>query len=127
MGVPKKVLVVEDEAISVLHLELEFSKMGFEVCKPVVTGEEAVKVALRDSPDIIIMDIHLPGKMDGIEAAKAIRAVRRIPVIFVTGFDDENIRKSAMLLGPEGYYTKPLSSTALSEILRIISRVGKEG
>lgn len=102
------VLIVEDEATSVLYIEYILLSFGYEICGKVATGEGAVAMAANKNPDIILMDISLAGKIDGIEAACRIRQNKNIPIIFTTGHTDEEIFERAQKLVPAAYLVKPI-------------------
>ena len=104
----KKILIVEDEAVISLYIQNSLVNLGFEICGHVITGEEAVRKAEELSPDIILMDIVLQGKMDGIEAAKIIRDRLDIPVIYMTGNADMSTVTRARDTAPYGYVLKPI-------------------
>jgi CheY-like chemotaxis protein len=102
-----KVLIVEDEAISATSLHRAFRSYGYNVCEVASTGESAIEIARRERPDVILMDIGLAGRMDGFEAAMEIRALGDIPIVFLTGYMDDEIvtrvkvfRWAAMLVKP---------------------------
>jgi CheY-like chemotaxis protein len=76
-----RVLVVEDESIVAEDLREQLASMGNTVLGPVATGEQAVYVAEHDRPDLVLMDIRLQGRTDGIEAADQIRGKCHIPVV----------------------------------------------
>lgn len=101
-----KILVVEDENITAEDIGEGLIKMGYEVPAAVSTGEDAIKKAEELSPDLIIMDIHLKGKIDGIEAAEEIRRRFGIPVIYLTAYFDENTVERAKITEPSGYLIK---------------------
>ena len=86
-----KILIVEDEAIGALSLKRVLMRAGYHVCEPVSTGEEAVKRAKQEKPDLVIMDVFLRGEMDGIEAAMNIRSLYDIPILFVSGYAEEEL------------------------------------
>lgn len=102
-----RILQVEDEAISALQMELALKRLGHEVLPHVATGEAAIARAERDNPDLVLMDIRLAGEMDGIQAAAAIRSVSAVPIVFITGYDDAEIRDRASGVGPLAYLIKP--------------------
>ena len=79
-----KILVVDDEAIITMQLEERLSAMGYTISGMAASGEEAVDKAHRLHPDIVLMDIVMPGKLNVIEAAKIISEDQDIPVVFVT-------------------------------------------
>lgn len=104
----QKVLIVEDEVIIAMCLQMELERAGYEVSQNVLTGEEAVKFARQNPPDVILMDIRLAGKIDGIEAARQIQASGPIPIIFMTGYPDKAIEERARSLNPLGFFIKPI-------------------
>ena len=79
-----KVMIVEDEVIIASDLKVQLEGLGYEVTIAVTTGEEAIKFAESDPPDLVLMDIILSGKMDGIDTADVIRSQYNIPVVFIT-------------------------------------------
>jgi diguanylate cyclase (GGDEF)-like protein/PAS domain S-box-containing protein len=108
-----RILIVEDESVVSLDIRMQLEKMGYAVIGAVATGEQAVDVALRDLPDLVLMDIKLKGEMDGIQAASIIRESIDIPVIFLTAFADEKTLSRAKVSGPFGYALKPLDQREL--------------
>ena len=80
------IMLVEDEVLIAQSMSLELEIAGYEMCKFIAYGEDAIETAKREEPDVILMDIHLTGKMDGIEAAKKILEINDIPIIFVSGY-----------------------------------------
>jgi DNA-binding NarL/FixJ family response regulator len=103
-----KILIVEDEVISAMCIQMDLREKGYEVYKPVSTGEEAIEIVKKDSPNIVLMDIGLAGEIDGIETAKQITSFCKIPIIFITGYPDEELRERVKDLNPAGYFLKPL-------------------
>jgi CheY-like chemotaxis protein len=86
IGHPIRVLIVEDETIIAMDLQRKIQKMGCEVVGRVGSGEMAVEQAFELKPDLVLMDINLSGKIDGIAAAISIRQQDDIPVIFLSAF-----------------------------------------
>jgi two-component system, response regulator PdtaR len=115
-----RILIVEDEAISAMFLEMEFRNRDFDVCKPVATIDGALAAVEAEKPDVVIMDISLPGRIDGIEGARRILEKLHPRIIFITGYDDEALRTRAEKLNPAGYFVKPLSITHINQITRVI-------
>jgi PAS domain S-box-containing protein len=107
------ILVVEDEAILAMYLNEILSINGYQVLSPVSTGEEAIKIAKEKKPAIILMDIDLSGKMDGIETAEIINQENDIAIIFLTGFSQDSILQKAKATSPYGYLIKPVSEREL--------------
>jgi two-component system, sensor histidine kinase and response regulator len=102
-----QILIVEDEAIVAESIASKLRRYGYEVLDTVPSGEEAISIADKARPDVILMDIHLIGKMDGIDAADIISNQFRIPVIFLTAYADEQTLARAKKAGPFGYLVKP--------------------
>src|SRR5690606_33476084 len=85
----------------------------------VTSGEAAVEAARRLRPDLVPMDVRLDGPMDGIEAARALRAERDVPVVFLTAFGDEATVERAKAAGPFGYLLKPVEERDLHATLAV--------
>ena len=109
----EKILIVEDEKIIALDLQRRLERFGYSVVGMASDGPEAVSIAREREPDIILMDIMLAGAMDGIEAAKQIRAQLGIPVIFLTAYTDEKTLERAKEVEPYGYILKPFKEREL--------------
>jgi len=109
MKQPIRVLVVEDEVLTAMCLEMELKQAGYDVLRPVATGEEAVLIAQQEPLDLILMDIRLAGEIDGIEAAQQIQTICDTPIIFMTGYPDKETEQRAQALTPLGYLRKPMT------------------
>ena len=119
----KRILIVEDQGITAMDEQQIMSDLGYEVTGIAMTGEDAVKWAGRDRPDVVLMDIMLAGKMDGREAALKIWELYQIPVIYVTAYGDKETSKAGKFSVPEGfgYIVKPYTKEELaSEIERLM-------
>ena len=114
-----RILVVEDEALVAADLEERLSQLGYEVCGVVDTAEQAIERAVALSPDLVLMDIHLLGEKDGIEAAADIRLARDIAVVFVTAHADDATLKRAGLAEPFGYVLKPFDERELKATIQM--------
>lgn len=110
---PIRILVVEDEVLTAMMMQSQLKKAGYSISGHVTTGENAILSAAGDPPDLILMDIRLAGKIDGVEAAAAINAEREIPVIFVTGYDEKSVRERAETLNPLAFMIKPVQMREL--------------
>lgn len=110
-----RVLIVEDELLIARHWQLRLAAAGYEVCRPVARGDQAVEAAGRLRPDVIIIDIRLAGKMDGLEAARQIRAFSSAVMIFATGCPEPSLREQAMALRPAAYLIKPIDMEELEQ------------
>lgn len=114
-----KILVVDDEAIISMQLEERLSAMGYEVSGMAASGEDAIEKARRLSPDLVLMDIVMPGKLNGIEAAKTVSGELDIPVVFVTSYADDAIIEKAKQVGPYGYIVKPFNELEIKAAIEV--------
>ncbi|MBN2734325.1 MAG: PAS domain S-box protein [Methanomicrobiaceae archaeon] len=104
----ERILIVEDDAILAMHLTDILTAYGYQIDPPLATGEKAVEQANKNPPDIILMDIRLPGDMNGIEAAEEIKKTRDIPVVYLTAYSDPKLINKAKLTEPYAYLVKPV-------------------
>jgi AmiR/NasT family two-component response regulator len=110
---PIRVYIVEDEYLQAHDLKENLTSLGFDIIGIEAKGETAVKniLALAKSnkqPDIVIMDVHLAGKMDGIEAAKKITEVTNCGIIFLTALSKTEVFNKSFFLKPYAYLFKPV-------------------
>ena len=108
------ILIVEDEEIIAANLTSKIRQFGHDVAAVTGSGEEAVELAKRLKPDLILMDIRLNGAMDGIEAAEAIHGWSDVPIIYVTARSDPETLARAKITGPTGYVVKPFDERDLA-------------
>jgi len=95
------------------------ASLGYTVCGKAMTAEDAFSEVKTRQPEVILMDIHLDGRMDGIDAAHAIKKMYNLPVIFLTGhFADDEIER-AKAVRPDGYILKPFTDTDLRVALEL--------
>ena len=111
------IMVVEDEGVVSIDIRNMLRKAGYDIAAVAFQGEEAVRKAETTKPDLVLMDIGLKGEIDGIEAAKKIRERLHIPVVFLTGFADENTMAKAKEVDPSGFIIKPINEEELRRIL----------
>ena len=92
MGGPRgaRVLVVEDDGVLALDLAETLDDLGYTVAGTATRGEEAIDLARRLHPNLILMDVGLAGDIDGIAAAEAIRDEHDVPVVFLTAHADDD-------------------------------------
>ena len=114
-----KVMVVEDEAVVALDIVQELESAGYSVVGQVASGEEAILKAGETRPDVVLMDIHVQGPLDGIAAAEQISSRFNIPIIFVTAHADEATLQRAKLTRPYGYVIKPFEPNELRANIEI--------
>ena len=108
-----RVLIVEDETIIGMEIRFRLAVIGYNVLDIVPTGEQAIEKAQILRPDLILMDIHLQGEMDGVTAAEHIRKTTNTPVIFLTAHTDEQTLQRAKIQEPFAYLVKPFQEREL--------------
>ncbi|RPJ54380.1 MAG: response regulator [Methanobacteriota archaeon] len=110
----KRILVVEDEVIVSMALQEALESLAYVVVGSVTNGPDAIHLTGLSKADLVLMDIHLDGEMDGIDAANAIFEKFCIPVVYLTAHYDENTLLRAMSRSlPYGYLTKPFKKKEL--------------
>ena len=113
----KRILIVEDEEDILELLSEIFSDLGYYRILCARDGEEALRIARRDSPDIILLDIRLP-KISGYDVCKSVKsdpAMSHTKVLIISGMTQNSDRRKAWEMGADGYITKPFDSIALVE------------
>ncbi|MDD3135416.1 MAG: response regulator [Methanoregula sp.] len=115
----ESILIVEDDFIVAKLIEKSLVDIGYFVTGLVATGEEAIVKSETEHPDLVLMDINLKGKMDGIAASGKIHATLNIPVIFLTAFSDQKTFERALATAPYGYIIKPFSLSTLSTTIEM--------
>ena len=117
----KRAVIVEDEGITQIHLRKILTRAGLQVVGYALSGAEGVETVLRLTPDIVLMDINMPGEINGLEAARQILRQYPVCVVMVTAYTDHRAEAEAM--GASGYATKPVESrTLLLELQRAWAR-----
>jgi CheY-like chemotaxis protein len=117
----KRVLVIEDNEKNMYLITFILEKMGHQVIQA-KTGEKGVALALQEKPDLVLMDIQLPG-IDGTEATRRIRASCNVPIIAVTSYAMAGDRERLLASGCNGYIEKPINpETIMDEIGAYLER-----
>jgi len=122
-------MIVEDDFIIKSELKIVIESLGYQVTTMASGAEEAIKKAEEQNPDIILMDIRLEGKMDGIEAADIIRSRFSIPIVFLTAYLDQERIERVKRTMPFGFLLKPVQEKDLKvtiEMALYVSKVDKE-
>jgi signal transduction histidine kinase len=119
MDLKARIMVVEDESVVGFDLKRILSNLHYDVVGIIRTGEEAFVKAFEQKPDLILMDIMLDGKMNGIETAEEIKKDMDVPIIFLTAYADNNTLQSAKLTEPYGYILKPFEDKSLQSAIEI--------
>jgi response regulator NasT len=113
-----RILVAEDNDLVALTLEEQLKGLGYDVIAVAHTGAEAIDLAARLSPDLIIMDIRMP-EVDGTEAASRINTQRLTPIIMLTAYTDRETIRRAEMAGALAYLVKPVKEVELSPAINI--------
>jgi len=114
-----QILIVEDEPIFARAIERQLIALGHRPVGVATSGEEAVALAAALQPRLVLMDIHLSGGIDGVDAALAIRARSGTPVIFLTADTTDDVVDRAKVAEPAGYLIKPFEPVALRTTIEI--------
>lgn len=115
-----KILIVEDEGIISQSLEYLLLEMGYAVTEIVTSGEEAIRSAKENPPDLVLMDIQLGTEMDGVEATKIIQQQENAPpIIYLTAFSDEQTISRAKITTPFAFITKPFETRELQICIEV--------
>lgn len=115
------ILIVEDEFVVSLDLKNMLEDLGHQVVASVSRGEDVVQVALRERPDLVLMDIRLAGVMTGTEAAVLLKQQMDVPVVFLTAYCDETVLQDAERSYPHGYLVKPFDRRELAATIRMVA------
>jgi DNA-binding Lrp family transcriptional regulator/CheY-like chemotaxis protein len=118
-GKKPRIIVVEDEAIVQQDIALTLERLGYDVVGRADNGEDAVKLASKLSPDLMLMDIGLKGRMNGLEAAEKIAATSDVPVVFLTAYADERKLDRAKAVKAFGYIVKPFEEKNLNTAMQM--------
>ena len=113
-------MIVENEIIEAMVLQKLLELWGYDVGEIATSGEEAIKKAKNEKPHLVLMDLSIYGETDGIEVAERINSQFGIPIIFMTGYSDEETTKKARIANPAGYFTKPLDYDKLKVTIESI-------
>ncbi len=114
-----EIMIVDDDVITVTELIEALKSSGYKISGTAESGEEAIGMAMKTQPDLVLMDIVMPGKIDGIEAATKIRKELNIPVIFLTGYSEEEYIERAKSARSFGYLLKPFVDAQVSSAIKI--------
>jgi len=115
----KRIFVVEDERIVADDIKMSLERLGYAVPAVSVSGEDAINRAEKTHSDLVLMDIVLQGKMDGIEAAAIIKSRFNIPVVYLTAYADDKTVKRAKITEPFGYILKPFEDRDLQTTIEM--------
>lgn len=111
--VAKKILIVEDDKMLCTIFEMFLTDLGYELTGIAQTGVDAIGKCDANKPDVVLMDIHLKGNIDGIEAAKKIHEAYNIPVVYVTSDIEQETIQKAIYKNTYGFLMKPIYQSSL--------------
>jgi len=116
---PTKIMVVEDEPIVARDVQVSLERLGYTVPATASSGEEAIRRAKECGPDLVLMDVVLKGKMDGIETAQHLQRQLNIPVVYLTAYADHQTLQRAKGTAPLGYVLKPFQPNDLHTTVQV--------
>ncbi len=117
-----RILIVEDERIVAMGIKRMLITLGYSITGIASSGEDAIRKAESTFPDLVLMDIMLKGEVNGIEAAKEIKAHFSIPVVYLTACSENKIVESAWKTNPSGYIVKPFDERDLQKSIDVALR-----
>lgn len=105
----KSILIVEDEPVIAFELSDLLEGEGYRVLPVLEHAEDVLKAYITHHPDLVIMDIHLKGYTDGIDAVRRLKLLaKELPVIFITAYNTDSTKSQALKTMPTAYLTKPI-------------------
>ena len=114
-----RILIVEDDAIIARDIRTTLQDLGYSVVAVVASGEAAMSAITSTRPDLVLMDIHIQGPVDGIETAAGIREAHATPVIYLTSYSDDITVQRAKSTGAYGYVLKPFTDRDLRTAIEV--------
>ncbi|MEM8525617.1 MAG: LytTR family transcriptional regulator DNA-binding domain-containing protein [Bacteroidota bacterium] len=113
-------LILEDDMIIAADISMHLTKMGYEVQSIMARGEDAIKNIQENPPDLMLVDINLKGKLDGVETVQQIRAINdKIGIIYLTANADEATYNRAKVTKPEAFIAKPFKRLDLARAIEL--------
>jgi diguanylate cyclase (GGDEF)-like protein len=114
-----RIFVAEDEAVIAMDLSERLTALGYEVCGTATRGETAVERIAELRPDLVLMDVHLAGSMDGVEVAQQLGERYDVPFVFLTAYSDRELIARASRTNSYGYLVKPFEERELHATLQV--------
>ncbi len=121
MPAPIRILIVEDEMLIAAKISLQLTKMGYEVMGILPRGEDALMQCRESAPDILLLDINLKGKWDGVQTAREIQKEQDIPIIYVTANADDDNFNRAKSTKPQAFISKPFKKLDLQRAVELVA------
>ena len=114
-----RALIIEDETLIAEELRERLLRLGFSVIAAVDSAEEGVAIATRERPDLVLMDIRLKGPKDGVEAAREIRRLVDVPIVYLTAHSDRLTVDRAERTEHDGFILKPFLRRELQSTIEV--------
>ncbi|NTZ86830.1 PAS domain S-box protein [Burkholderia metallica] len=114
-----RILIVEDDRVVSRDIAQQMHRCGHVVIGSVATGEEAITLAAKEMPDLVLMDVRLEGGLDGIDTARHLRESFNLPIVFLTAYADEETVRRATVTEPFGYVLKPFDDVQLRTVVEM--------
>ena len=115
----KNILIVEDESLVALEISGFVKELGYEVAGIASSADKALQIVTKKSIDLILMDVYIKGKTDGVSSAAEIRKIDKIPLIYISAFSDDEMLERVIVTNPIGYLTKPFNRKELKVAIKI--------
>ncbi|MEW5873156.1 MAG: response regulator [Chloroflexota bacterium] len=113
-----KLMIVEDEYLIALDLQMQLRRLGYEVCELAASGEDALRIAQQEGPELVLMDLNLAGSMDGLAAGQELAARYGIPVAFISGYADQDTLAQIGRFSPLPCMFKPVDGREIHAVIR---------
>src|SRR6267154_6648809 len=114
-----RALIVEDETLIAEELRERLSRLGFSVIAAVDTADEGIAIATREHPDLVLMDVRLKGRKDGVQAAKEIREQVDVPIVYLTAHSDRQTVERVKATDYDGFILKPFQKHELQMTVEV--------
>jgi DNA-binding response OmpR family regulator len=114
-----RALIVEDETLIAEELRQRLSYLGFSVIAAVGSADEGIAIAIRERPDLVLMDIRLKGEKDGVQAAREIRKQVDVPIVYLTAYSDQLTVDRAKTSEHDGFILKPFRGRELQATIDV--------
>lgn len=113
-----QILIVEDDPLYAVELQMLVEEIGYDVLSVVESSGEALDLIFSESPDLILMDIGIKGRLNGIEVGVKVKSLN-IPILYITSFDNETYHRKASQSNMVGYLVKPLSKYSIQSAISL--------
>jgi len=114
-----RALIIEDEILIAEELKERLSRLGYSVIGAVDSADEGIAIAIRELPDVVLMDIRLKGQKDGIQAAREIQQRVDLPIVYVTAYSDPLTVERVKHTDHDGFILKPFHRHDLQSTIQI--------